>query len=87
VAPWRQRRAIGRADALGGRGDTTTGENLEPIGPITISIGLAAFPEHGGDIVAIADLVDAALLQAKQQGLNRVVVWRPALAVDLAVAR
>ena len=53
------------------------GENMQPIGPITISVGLAAFPEHGDHPQTITENADFALRVAKEQGRNRVVVWRP----------
>jgi len=54
------------------------GENMQPIGPITISVGVAAYPEHGARVEVITENADAALRQAKERGRNRVVVWTPA---------
>jgi diguanylate cyclase (GGDEF)-like protein len=42
------------------------------LGPITISIGVAAIPEHGGDAEALLKAADAALYQAKREGRDRV---------------
>ncbi|MBV9884524.1 MAG: diguanylate cyclase [Sphingomonadaceae bacterium] len=43
------------------------------IGPVTCSIGIAAFPDHGtGD--SLVHTADAALLRAKKQGRDRIVV-------------
>jgi diguanylate cyclase (GGDEF)-like protein len=45
----------------------------KPLGPITISIGVAVFPEHeeiGDDVIQSAD---EALYRAKNQGRNRVI--------------
>ena len=44
------------------------------LGPVTISIGLAAYPEHGlaGDTLLHA--ADAALYRAKREGRDRVVI-------------
>ncbi len=44
------------------------------IGPITLSIGVSAFPEHGEDGRALIQAADAALYQAKRQGRDRVSV-------------
>jgi diguanylate cyclase (GGDEF)-like protein len=45
-----------------------------PLGPITVSIGVAAFPEHGRNREALIQAVDAALYQAKRQGRDRVAI-------------
>jgi diguanylate cyclase (GGDEF)-like protein len=42
------------------------------IGPVTISIGVSAFPEHGADAEALLRAADAALYLAKHQGRDRV---------------
>lgn len=44
------------------------------IGPITVSIGVAAFPEHGNDARAVIQAADSALYQAKRDGRDRVSV-------------
>ena len=44
------------------------------IGPITVSVGVAAFPEHGHDARTLLQVADAALYQAKHDGRNRVSV-------------
>jgi diguanylate cyclase (GGDEF)-like protein len=43
------------------------------IGPVTCSIGIAAFPEHGG-AGRLVQTADAALLRAKKQGRDRIVI-------------
>jgi diguanylate cyclase (GGDEF)-like protein len=40
--------------------------------PLTTSIGIAVFPQHGKDAEEILKHVDAALYQAKLNGRNRV---------------
>lgn len=62
-----------------------TAEDLAPAGPLTISAGVAAFPEHGNRPEEILERADLALLRAKGEGKNRVAVWqaeldRPSLA-------
>ena len=53
-----------------------SGENLEPVGPVTVSIGLALLPEHGTDVDELIDMADKAMYRAKAGGRNRVEVWR-----------
>jgi diguanylate cyclase (GGDEF)-like protein len=71
------------ADALAERlrkaTETTpfSGSSLEPVGPVTISIGLAARPEHSADVEALIDLADKAMYEAKEGGRNRVTLWKP----------
>lgn len=45
-----------------------------PVGPITLSIGLAVFPENGDDLQTVLRAADVALYDAKRAGCNRVVV-------------
>ncbi|HEU0075960.1 MAG TPA: sensor domain-containing diguanylate cyclase [Dehalococcoidia bacterium] len=52
-----------------------TGTSMEPVGPVTISIGLAARPDHGSDVETLIDLADRAMYGAKEAGRNRVVLW------------
>jgi diguanylate cyclase (GGDEF)-like protein len=42
----------------------------------TVSIGVAAFPEHGATLVEVATMADEALYQSKRDGRNRVHVAR-----------
>jgi diguanylate cyclase len=76
---------LGEAEALAERlrkaTETTpfSGSSLEPVGPVTISIGLAARPEQGTEIEALIDLADKAMYEAKESGRNRVVLWRAAV--------
>ncbi len=44
------------------------------IGPVTISIGVAAFPEHGIDGAEVLRCADEALYRAKREGRNRIAV-------------
>jgi diguanylate cyclase (GGDEF)-like protein len=78
------------ADALAERlrraTETTpfSGSSLEPVGPVTISIGLAARPEHNAEVEALIDLADKAMYEAKEGGRNRVVLWQPEPVVKVA---
>ncbi|MCJ7725889.1 MAG: diguanylate cyclase [Acidimicrobiia bacterium] len=44
------------------------------LGHITLSAGVAAFPDHGGSLEDLIHAADRALYQAKNEGRNRVVV-------------
>jgi diguanylate cyclase (GGDEF)-like protein/PAS domain S-box-containing protein len=44
------------------------------LGPITLSIGVATFPQHGKQFEQVLRAADAALYQAKNQGRDKVVV-------------
>src|SRR6266536_1173740 len=47
---------------------------------ITISIGVAAFPDDAKDPIELVDLADSALYRAKRNGRNRICAHRPSLA-------
>jgi diguanylate cyclase (GGDEF)-like protein len=44
------------------------------IGPITISMGVAAYPAHGINLDDLLRAADTALYKAKQEGRDRVVI-------------
>jgi len=44
------------------------------LGPVTLSLGVALFPEDGGDLESLVRAADAALYEAKKTGRNRVVM-------------
>jgi diguanylate cyclase (GGDEF)-like protein len=44
------------------------------VGPITLSVGIAMFPDHGENGQAVLQAADAAMYRAKQAGRNRVVI-------------
>jgi diguanylate cyclase (GGDEF)-like protein len=46
----------------------------KPLGKITLSFGVAAFPEHGQTDEEILKSADTALYRAKKEGRDRVVV-------------
>lgn len=41
---------------------------------ITMSAGIACYPQHGGDMATLFVAADAALYRAKNDGRNRVVI-------------
>ena len=49
-----------------------TGDTLRPVGPVTISIGVAACPEHGTNVETLVDMADRAMYASKEMGRNRV---------------
>ncbi|HEU0074452.1 MAG TPA: sensor domain-containing diguanylate cyclase [Dehalococcoidia bacterium] len=59
-----------------------TGDQLETVSPVTISVGLALMPDHGTDINDLIEKADRAMYRAKDAGRNRVEVWEDALGVD-----
>lgn len=67
--------AQARAEQLLKSVEAMTVENRgETLPTVTLSAGVAAFPQHGGDMGAVLRQADQALLKAKQDGRNRVVV-------------
>jgi diguanylate cyclase (GGDEF)-like protein len=54
--------------------------DLGPIGAITVSAGIATFPEHGRERDSLIRLADGALYWAKEHGKNQVRLARPDVA-------
>lgn len=54
------------------------------VGMITVSIGVAEFPEHGLSPKELLAAADAALYRAKKEGRDRVVTAEPLAAVEIA---
>jgi diguanylate cyclase (GGDEF)-like protein len=52
--------------------------DLEHIGPITVSAGVASFPHHAAGLDELIRVTDGALYSAKEQGKNRAALPRPA---------
>ncbi len=61
-----------------------SGESLEPVGPVTISIGLALMPSQGTVLERLISMADKAMYKAKAGGRNRVEVWDESDAPDLS---
>ncbi len=51
------------------------GSEKQPSGHLTLSLGLASFPEHGASGENILEHADKALYLAKEKGRNRVVIF------------
>jgi two-component system, cell cycle response regulator len=47
------------------------GGETQPLGRVTISLGVATFPEDGADGASITERADKALYEAKKNGRNR----------------
>ena len=52
--------------------------NLEKIGHITASLGVATYLEHSDDIDELLELADQAMYESKRNGRNRVTIAKPA---------
>ena len=59
-----------------------SGDELQPVGPVTISVGLAALRHHAEDFSRLIEMADGAMYEAKQGGRNRVIMWREPPALD-----
>ncbi len=51
--------------------------DLEQIGPVTVSAGVAISPQHAGERDELIRLADSALYWAKEYGKNRIRAYRP----------
>jgi len=50
---------------------------------ITVSIGIASFPDDSGDPIELVEMADSALYRAKREGRNRVAAYRDLTKKDL----
>ena len=65
--------AVARAEAIRRSvSQQTISHNGRTLGPVTVSIGVAAFPHDGVTPELLFEVADAALYQAKAEGRNRV---------------
>lgn len=55
------------------------GGEKQPLGKITLSIGIASYPEHGTTTTEILAKADKAMYVAKQTGRNKTVIYSPEL--------
>ncbi len=56
-----------------------TGQQTQPLGKITLSLGVASYPQAGGEPAQLVGRADEALDHSKRAGRNRVSVWDPSL--------
>ena len=54
---------------------------------ITISIGVASFPQDARDPIQLVEMADSALYRAKRSGRNRVCAYRPVVTNDVVRLR
>ncbi|MBI5948109.1 MAG: GGDEF domain-containing protein [Chloroflexi bacterium] len=59
-------------------GTSLTGEHMEPVGPVTVSMGVAFAPADEQDFERLLKCADSALYQAKWAGRNRVEAYTAA---------
>jgi diguanylate cyclase (GGDEF)-like protein len=78
VAAERVRIALAQHEFPASRMDSSDGQTTHRI---TISIGVAAFPDDATDPIQLVELADSALYRAKRSGRNRICAYRPSLAV------
>lgn len=78
VAAERVRVAVAQHEFSASRMDSPGSEATHRI---TISIGVAAFPDDASDPIQLVELADSALYRAKRSGRNRICAYRPSLAV------
>jgi diguanylate cyclase (GGDEF)-like protein len=53
------------------------GEEPTPSGGLTVSVGVACFPEHANDAQELILHADQALYEAKNLGKNTIFIWEP----------
>ncbi len=65
------------------------GVELEKIGHITASLGVATYLEHSDDLDELLELADQAMYESKRNGRNRVTIAKPAQEIswqDIAIS-
>jgi diguanylate cyclase (GGDEF)-like protein len=58
------------------------GRQQQPLGKITLSLGISSYPEHGSTLEELLDRADKALYSAKKAGRNRTVLYSEDLEED-----
>jgi PleD family two-component response regulator len=54
----------------------------QPLGFVSVSGGIACFPDHGRSIQDVVRLADTALYRAKESGRNNIMGYSPGFCVD-----
>ena len=78
VAAERVRAAVEQHEFSASRMDSP---GIQTTHRITISIGVAAYPDDATDPIQLVELADSALYRAKRSGRNRICAYRPSMAV------
>jgi len=55
--------------------ESFAGAQHQPLGKLTLSLGIASYPDHGQTIEEILDRADKALYSAKKTGRNKTVIY------------
>jgi len=58
------------------------GREKQPLGKITLSLGISSYPEHGSTVEELLDHADKALYSAKNTGRNKTVLYSKDLEED-----
>jgi diguanylate cyclase (GGDEF)-like protein len=51
------------------------GEESQPLGKVTLSLGISCYPEHGISTEEILDRADKSLYVAKEEGRNKTIIY------------
>lgn len=62
--------------------ETFKGGKSQPMGKVTLSLGIASYPEHGSTTRDILDKADKAMYFAKETGRNKTVIYNEDLEED-----
>lgn len=55
--------------------ESFVGGHLQPLGKVTLSLGVASYPEHGQTVEELLDRADKALYSAKEAGRNKAAIY------------
>lgn len=84
----KQKRALEVAEKLRAAVEAAhfPGEETQPLGKVTLSLGVACYPDDADTRQALIDRADAALYLAKDGGRNRTVGYKPGMAATTDAA-
>jgi diguanylate cyclase (GGDEF)-like protein len=58
------------------------GGQQQPLGKVTLSLGISTYPEHGSNVEELLDRADKALYCAKKTGRNKTIIYSQDLDED-----